>query len=340
MSITFDILGMPGRDNALLVRIDSGQSIERLLFDCGDGCLNSVPFSEIQAIDDLFFSHLHMDHVGGFDYFFRCVFNRDSKPNRIWGPPDTGRILHHRFQGFLWNLYAEMSGTWRVTDIFADATSATRFELSEAFATAHDEERAAEQRYLVDRLSYVVEAHTMDHRTPTIAYVVREKPRSNVNVNRLSEMGLRPGPWMKQVKDQSDKTESISINGVSYSLSALRESLIVETPGDSVAYLTDFLLDEDAITRLAVVLNGCKTIVCEGQYRHSDLELAQRNFHMTTALSGELARRAEVGNLVLFHLSDRYEQNEWIEMLLEAREQFPATAYPPHWQLDPAAEVE
>ena len=84
--------------------------------------------------------------------------------------------------------------------------------------------------------------------------------------------------------------------------------------------------------------NGCKTIVCEGQYRHSDLELAQRHFHMTTALSGELARRAEVGNLVLFHLSDRYEQNEWIEMLLEAREQFPATSFPPHWQLDRAAE--
>jgi ribonuclease Z len=63
MSISFEILGAPGRDNALFVRIDSGQSIERLLFDCGDGCLNSVPFSEIQAIDHLLFSHLHMDQL-------------------------------------------------------------------------------------------------------------------------------------------------------------------------------------------------------------------------------------------------------------------------------------
>ena len=64
MAISFEILGTPGRDNALFVRIDSGQSVDRLLFDCGDCCLNSVSYAEIHAIDHLFFSHLHMDHVG------------------------------------------------------------------------------------------------------------------------------------------------------------------------------------------------------------------------------------------------------------------------------------
>ncbi len=95
MSIAFEILGSPGRDNALLVRVDSGQSITRLLFDCGDGCLNAVPYSEILSTDHLFLSHLHMDHVGGFDYFFRCLFNRESKPNHIWGRlgPPTSSII-------------------------------------------------------------------------------------------------------------------------------------------------------------------------------------------------------------------------------------------------------
>lgn len=111
MSISFRILGKAGRDNALFVQVDSGQAVERLLFDCGDGCVSELPFADIQAIDHLFFSHLHMDHVGGFDSFFRCTFNRETKPNRIWGPPDTARILQHRFQGFLWNLHGEMSGT-------------------------------------------------------------------------------------------------------------------------------------------------------------------------------------------------------------------------------------
>lgn len=337
MTIHFDILGLPGRDNAMLVRIDSGQSIERLLFDCGDGCLNSVPFSEIQSIDHLLFSLLHMDHVGGFDYFFRSVFNRESKLNQIWGPPDTSTILQHRFQGFLWNLHADMMGTWRVTDIESGQLSTRRFELSEGFAIAHDEGHCSRTVSLIDRPTYVIDAFTMDHRTPTIAYVVREKPRSNVDTKRLAEMGLRPGPWMKSVKDPTDKVESVVIDGVPHSTAALREKLIVETPGDSIAYLTDFLLDEAAIAEFAMHLKGCKTIVCDGQYRHADMELARKNFHMTTVLSAELAKQAEVENLILFHLSDRYQPEEWLQMLAEARERFPATSYPPGWEIGSAA---
>ncbi len=71
MSMSFQVLGDAGRDNALLVTIDSGQSVARLLFDCGDGCLNQAPFADTLAIDHLFFSHLHMDRVAGFDAFFR-----------------------------------------------------------------------------------------------------------------------------------------------------------------------------------------------------------------------------------------------------------------------------
>ncbi len=104
MTLSFQVLGDPGHDNALIVTIDTGQSITRLLFDCGENCVSRLPFSEVQSIDHLFFSHLHMDHVAGFDSFFRCVYGRTERPNHIWGPAGTGKIMHHRFQGFLWNL--------------------------------------------------------------------------------------------------------------------------------------------------------------------------------------------------------------------------------------------
>jgi ribonuclease Z len=43
MSIRFDILGAAGRDNALIVTLDSGQIVDRLLFDCGAGlCLRNI----------------------------------------------------------------------------------------------------------------------------------------------------------------------------------------------------------------------------------------------------------------------------------------------------------
>ena len=42
--------------------------------------------------------------------------------------------------------------------------------------------------------------------------------------------------------------------------------------------------------------------------------------------------------LVLFHLSDRYQRADWLEMLQEARQIFPKTGYPTHWNLESNAE--
>ncbi len=333
MSLRFRILGAAGKDNALLVQVDSGQAVERLLFDCGEACLSEMALADILGIDHLLFSHLHMDHVAGFDGFFRCTFNRDTKPNRIWGPPETARILQHRFQGFLWNLYEEMSATWLVSDIHPHQILTTRFELREAFAVAHDEGTQPFEGRVLEGVGCVVEAVSLEHRTPTLAYIVREKPRRNIDTSRLAALGLRPGPWVKGFKESSSGSDVITIDGVTHSVDELRQALIVETPGESIAYLTDFLLDASAMERLSLALHGCNTVVCEGQYRHSDLDLAKKNFHMTTVQAATLAQRAAVRRLVLFHLSDRYEREDWVRMLGEARRIFPNAHYSSEWNL-------
>ena len=116
-------------------------------------------------------------------------------------------------------------------------------------------------------------------------------------------------------------------------LQSLQDELLVMTAGDSVAYLTDFGLDGPGLDRLATSLRGVTTLVCESQYRAADRELAQKNFHLTSVLAATLAKRAGVSRLVLFHLSDRYQPEEWRAMLAEARAVFPETSYPAHWGL-------
>jgi len=333
LGITYSVLGSPGRDNALLVQVDSGQATEKLLFDCGEGCLAGLSYSDVQAVDHLFFSHLHMDHVAGFDSYFRCNYNRSVKPNRIWGPPGTARILQHRFQGFLWNLHEEMAGRWDVHDIHPDRVQTSTFELTEAFSREHDGGTRPYKKVILEGAGFEIEAVTMDHRTPTIAYILREKTRRNIDTSRLASMGLRPGPWLKHLKDSPGVTDSVVIDGVTHDLEAIQKAILVESKGESIAYLTDFLLDEMAMDQLAESLRGCRTIVCESQYRHADMALADRNFHMTNVLTATLALRAQAGELVLFHLSDRYETTEWVDMLNEARLVFPNTRYPKHWNL-------
>jgi ribonuclease Z len=318
----------------LLVSVDSGQAVSKLLFDCGDGCLWQLPFGDVQTIDHLLFSHLHMDHIGGFDTFFRGTFNRTAKENHVWGPPQTAAVLQHRFRGFIWNLVGEQQATWRVHELHGDRVEAHRFELAEAFAHDHAEGERPYDHTFLDGTGYTVEALLMEHGIPSAAYIVRETSRVNIDTGKLAQLGLRPGPWLQKVRGpRAREGETVVVGHGERSVRELQELLLVETAGDSIAYLTDFLLDETAMDRLGIALRGVGTVVCESQYRHTDSELARRNFHMTATQVATLANRAEVGGLVLFHLSDRYQCDGWRQLLGEAQAIFPATSFPDYWNI-------
>jgi ribonuclease Z len=47
---------------------------------------------------------------------------------------------------------------------------------------------------LLDLGSATVEALQMNHGTPTLAWIVREKTKTNIDITRLASLGLRPGP--------------------------------------------------------------------------------------------------------------------------------------------------
>ncbi len=332
MALHFTVLGDPGRDNAVFARIDSGQKVGRLLFDCGEGCLAALSIAEAQAIDHILFSHFHMDHVSGFDALFRLTYDRATKPNHVWGPIGSGKIMQHRFQGFLWNLYHDDTGFWDVHDISPDRVETTRYYANQAFAEAHPLPAQPINGPIIDTPEYSAQAFQMDHLTPSLAYLVREKPRLNIDTARLAALGLRPGGWLQAVKTpRPDEAPTIEIEGKAYPLADLRAELLTETPGQSLAYLTDFILNEQAQQRLSNALQGCTTIICESQYRHADRDLAARNYHMTAAQVAELARRANAQRLILFHLSDRYSTAEWLDLLAEARAIFPNTAFPDGW---------
>ena len=243
MSLVHQVLGKPGRDNALLVRVESGQRVSRLLFDCGDGCLSELSFAEIQAIDHLFFSHLHMDHVGGFDSFFRCTFNRQAKANRIWGPKGTSTILQHRLQGYWWNLVEGQNATWHINDVSNGKIDRFRYELPESFAVSHCDGAITTTDIILDEEDFTVRAIFLNHHGLCLGYLVQEKPKFNIQTDRLANLGLRPGAWVKHLKDGT-MTGEVDINGKSFSMETLRAELLVESTGDSLAYLTDFLLDD------------------------------------------------------------------------------------------------
>jgi ribonuclease Z len=320
MAIEIRILGKRGADNAVFVTINTGQHISRLLMDCGENTVSELTYSESSQIDHLLFSHFHMDHVAGFDTFFRRHYDRADRTNHIWGPPGTIEIKGHRFRSFVWNLIGDRRSTWLCHDIAADHVTAARYELHEAFAQSHLEEKfPSTPTLLFQGPGHHVEALTLHHGIPSLGYLVRESDRINIDTEKLKTMGLKPGPWLKTLAHD----QTCLIDGVAHAAEPLRKALFVRTSGESMAFITDFIAEGDELSRIANRLQGIHTLVCECQYRAADADLARKNFHMTTAWVGHLAQLISPQRLILTHFSERYTPEEWEQMITEVRQHFP-----------------
>lgn len=325
------ILGVPPNDNALMVVADSGRSRTRMLFDCGADTLAGVPHGEVQAIGHLFLTHLHMDHVSGFDVFFRVNFQRSTMENHIWGPAGTASIISHRFQGFWWSHAAELSGTWFVHDVDAESIRDFRFEANEAFAVIHDAGERTHDGVILETPEARVEAIPLVHHGLCLGYVVREAARQTVDMAALAATGLKSGPWIADLKKAD--TKALVIDGKAWDAAELRAKIVRSTAGDSFAFLTDFLADEEQRQRIAPRLAGVDTLYAEAQYAREDAELARKYHHSTVDQIAELARLAGVGRYILLHLSRRYRPDQWIEMRDCARAIFPNSGFIEEWGL-------
>lgn len=334
MMINYQILGGAGRDNAVWCRVETGQSIQRLLFDCGSHCVSRLGVAEAHDVDILFFSHLHIDHIAGFDDLFRLTFNRMVKPNIIYGPELTAQIIQHRMQGFRWSHVDGHPARWWLHDIFEDRLEPYRLNLGERFENLHAQKVKDFSGWL-EFADFRVRVFHLNHGTiPSLGYLVQERSKHNIAKDKLTALGLSAGAWLQQVKDNSlADSDTLELNGTTWQLGKLRHELLTEKVGASLAYLSDFYLSNEDIPPLAEALQGCDTLICESQYLPEDEDFAIKNAHMTCARAAQLAKAAQVQKLILFHVSERYSVLELREMLEKARAIFPNTHFPPHWRL-------
>lgn len=333
MSIKFKILGKPGKDNSVISWINTGNNYYRILFDCGENTLLNVKQSEINAIDYLFFSHLHIDHAAGFDYFFRRNYDRENKHVSLFGPPDTIKIIHNRLKGYKWNLVDNSPGIWEVKDISNDKIKSSKFFTKEGFAKEHKISNKKFNGVILENKDFIVEAVHLNHIIPSLAFKVTEKNKINIDKGKLSELNLKPGAWLEKIKDISYQAELINIDGTKYEIDDLRKKLLVELKGQSLAYLTDFIFDASTKIVLKDFLKNCDTVICESQYKSEDKDLAEKNFHLTAKQTAEIAKNSNAGQLILFHISDRYKFDEYKQMLNQAREIFSNTHFPENWNI-------
>ena len=111
---------------------------ETLLFDAGRGAtirLNQIPIP-FDAVDKVFLTHLHSDHVVGLPdlYLTGWVLGRRDTPLRLWGPEGTAHMARHLVSAFDFDVVIRRDKHTRYAAIWAniDATDFTQGVVYEA----------------------------------------------------------------------------------------------------------------------------------------------------------------------------------------------------------------
>ncbi len=327
MSIHRQVLGQVFNDNALHVQTDSGSQIYSLLFDCGENCLTVMQPAQIQKIDHLFLSHFHLDHFAGFDTFIRHNYNRETKPVHIWGPEGAADFIQHRLLGFEWNLLTELSTRWIIHEIGKECIKEISLYARERFREQHRDQQKNYTGLIFGNRDFRVYVLNLNHRIPSLGYIVCEQPRKNIRTEALDKLGLEPGPWLEDLKNNAGRgPEQMIIDGKSFDREYLEKLLLRIRSGSSIAYLTDFIYEADELKKQFQNLPAADICICEAQYLNEDRGLATINYHLTAEQAARIALLLKAKQLVLFHFSRRYRAEHLPDFLAQARAVFPRTS--------------
>ena len=191
-----------------------------------------------------------------------------------------------------------------------------RFRLKNAFAA-----EAVDAGRIVDGVvhsepSFRVSAAVLEHRTPCLGFAIEEAAHVNVWKNRLAELGLPVGPWLRELKravaENLPDNYPIRISARSMTsdmgvvpLAALRSVLTV-TPGQKIAYVTDAADTPANRTAIIALIQDADLLFIEAAFAQADAAIAVERAHLTTAAAGRIAREAGVRRVEPFHFSPRY----------------------------------
>jgi len=157
---------------------------------------------------------------------------------------------------------------------------------------------------------YKVQPFEVDHGINAFGYSFEEDSSKKANKQKMKELGLEASPKIGELKDG----EEIEWNGEKIS----PEDVIEEMPGRKVVYSGDTAKCDNLIEHA----KNADLLIHEATCMHEMID--ERGGHTSAKQAGEIAKEAEVGKLVLTHLSRRY-QGKDEELLKEAREEFENT---------------
>ena len=313
------LVNPPFEDPCLFV--DFLFSNRAILFDLGT--LTSLPARKILRATQVFVSHTHIDHFIGFDHLLRLCLGREKRI-QLYGPPGFVDQVGHRLAAYSWNLvYSyDTDFTLIVSEIHPNNSGlCCEFHCLHGFKAENARACKFGEDIIHEEEGFLVRAAFLDHKIASLAYSLEEKLHVNVMKNRLDEMGLAVGPWLKELKGailrgEPDETpiRTLPLAGTGrrvplMTLGELKRAVRV-VAGQKICYVTDAGFTPHNAEKIIALARGADYLFIEATFPDAEAERAAARHHLTARQAGALARSAGVARVIPFHFSPRYIDRE------------------------------
>jgi len=261
---------------------------KRVLVDCGEGTQRQLlrSGSGFRRLDRVLLTHAHLDHVLGIPGLFSTLGLRQSaEVMSIHGGPGTLDIVIRMLAG-LWG--------------------AGRAPIAVEFA-------ALSEGLVVDAGDFTIACFPVCHRdTDSFGFVFQSPSRRHLQPDRLAALGVPDGP----LRGELAAGRAVAIEG-----DRMVDPEDVLGPPSGGRKLV-VIGDTETTEGLPQYVAGADLLVIEATFLDRDAATARDYGHLTAAEAAALAAAGNVRQLVLTHLSGRYEDDE---ILAEAARIFPNT---------------
>jgi ribonuclease Z len=242
---------------------------ERLLFDCAEGTQRQLLRSNVGLIElrEIFLTHYHADHYLGLPGMLKTFALRGREtPITIYGPPGLKELF-----GALRRIFGRLTYPYELIELGAGE--------------------------VLERDDYRLVTFPVNHGVSAIGYALVEDPRpGRFDVERADALGIPAGPERGALQ----RGEVVTL--ADGRLIAPESVLGDPRPGRKIVISADTAYSQ-AVVEAA---RGAEVLVHEATFAEEERDRARETLHSTAAQAGEVARVAEVGLLVLTHLSNRY----------------------------------
>ncbi|WP_027964531.1 ribonuclease Z [Halalkalibacillus halophilus] len=250
------------------------------LFDCGEATQHQILKTNIKPrkINKVLITHLHGDHIFGLPGFLSSRgFQDGTSPVQIIGPKAIKDFME---------IALKVSET------------SLRYPISY--------KQVSEDKLLEDN-HLILYGKSLKHGVDSFGYLIEEKDSpGHLIPEKLKNLGIKPGPSYQRIKDdgflQLENGETIFREDVSGP----------PIKGKRIAILGDTRPTQEIIN----FVENVDVLVHEATFTKADEELAIAYNHSTTADAARIAKQANVKQLLLTHISSRY---QWEDLMREQK---------------------